>query len=55
MITNCFSCPGDVNNCLNRLSEAQVIRFEPNQDQAMADLTADLWQQLVDYEADKDK
>ena len=45
-IPKCFSCPGDCK---------ELSKKKPSQDQAMADPTPDLRQQLADHEADKDK
>ena len=62
-----FSCPGDCKELSKKTkrstydsnqahtTQTKPIRLKPSQDQAMADPTADLRQQLADHEADKDK
>ena len=49
-IPKCFSCPGD---CKELSKKTKRSTYDSNQ--AMADPTADLRQQLADHEADKDK
>ena len=49
-IPKCFSCPSD---CKELSKETKRSIYDSNQ--AMADLTTDLRQQLADHEADKDK
>ena len=43
-----------VKHCLKK-DHVKHTRLEPSQDQAMADPTANLRQQLTDHEANKDK
>ena len=51
-----FSCPGDCKELSKKTKRSTyIVRLKPSQDQAMADPTADLRQQLADHEADKDK
>ena len=49
-IPKCFSCPGD---CKELSKKTKRSTYDSNQ--AMADPTADLRQQLANHEADKDK
>ena len=49
-MAKCFSCPGD---CKELSKKTKRSTYDSNQ--AMADPTADLRQQLADHEADKDK
>ena len=51
-IPKCFSCPGD---CKELSKKTKRSTYMYDSDQAMADPTADLRQQLADHEADKDK
>ena len=55
-IPKSFSCPGDCKELSKKTKRSIYDSIDkPSQDQAMADPTADLRQQLADHEADKDK
>ena len=54
-IPKCFSCPGDCKELSKKTKRSTCIPLKPSQDQAMADPTADLRQQLADHKADKNK